>query len=75
MPGAPIVNLLAPRPADFVILKATLSGFYQTPLETLFSEEVAHRRGTRLSRAVRAAGCPSCAPSRSSTSPISPLFD
>jgi nicotinamidase-related amidase len=35
MPGAPIVNLLAPRPSDFVILKATLSGFYQTPLDTM----------------------------------------
>src|SRR4029450_8946386 len=34
-PGAPIVDLLAPRPSDYVILKATLSGFYQTPLETL----------------------------------------
>lgn len=34
-PGAPIVNLLAPRPSDYVILKATLSGFYQTPLETM----------------------------------------
>ena len=35
MPGAPIVDMLAPRPADYVILKATLSGFYQTPLETM----------------------------------------
>ena len=35
MPGAPIVDLLAPRRSDFVILKATLSGFYQTPLETM----------------------------------------
>jgi nicotinamidase-related amidase len=35
MPGAPIVDLLAPRPADHVILKATLSGFYQTPLDTM----------------------------------------
>jgi nicotinamidase-related amidase len=34
-PGAPIVDLLAPRPTDFVILKATLSGFYQTPLDTM----------------------------------------
>lgn len=34
-PGAPIVDLLAPRPTDYVILKATLSGFYQTPLETM----------------------------------------
>jgi nicotinamidase-related amidase len=35
MPGAPIVELLAPRPGDHVILKATLSGFYQTPLDTM----------------------------------------
>jgi nicotinamidase-related amidase len=35
MPGAPIVELLKPRPTDFVILKATLSGFYQTPLEAM----------------------------------------
>jgi DNA replication protein DnaC len=31
---------------------------YETLLLTLFSEEVAHRRGTRLARAVRAAGFP-----------------
>src|SRR5687767_13562172 len=35
MPGASIVELLAPRPSDYVILKATLSGFYQTPLDTM----------------------------------------
>jgi nicotinamidase-related amidase len=35
MPGARIVDRLAPRPSDFVILKATLSGFFQTPLETM----------------------------------------
>jgi nicotinamidase-related amidase len=35
MPGAPIVELLAPRPTDYVILKSTLSGFYQTPLDTM----------------------------------------
>jgi nicotinamidase-related amidase len=35
LPGAPIVELLAPRPSDYVILKATLSGFYQTPLDTM----------------------------------------
>jgi nicotinamidase-related amidase len=35
MAGAPIVDLLAPRPGDYVILKATLSGFYQTPLDTM----------------------------------------
>lgn len=31
---------------------------YETLLSTLFSEEVAHRRGTRLARAVRAAAFP-----------------
>lgn len=35
MPGARIVELLAPRPSDYVVLKATLSGFYQTPLDTM----------------------------------------
>jgi nicotinamidase-related amidase len=35
VPGAPVVKLLAPRPADLVVLKATLSGFYQTPLDAL----------------------------------------
>jgi nicotinamidase-related amidase len=35
MPGAEVVRLLTPGPADFVILKSTLSGFYQTPLEAL----------------------------------------
>jgi nicotinamidase-related amidase len=35
MPGAPIAKLLTPRPTDFVVLKSTLSGFYQTPLETM----------------------------------------
>ncbi len=35
MPGAPIVERLAPRTADYVVLKSTLSGFYQTPLETM----------------------------------------
>lgn len=34
-PGAPIVERLEPRPADYVVLKSTLSGFYQTPLETM----------------------------------------
>ena len=33
--GAELVQLLKPRPADLVVLKSTLSGFYQTPLETL----------------------------------------
>jgi nicotinamidase-related amidase len=35
VPGAPLVKLLQPRPSDLVILKATLSGFYQTPLDAL----------------------------------------
>ena len=35
MPGAPIVELLKPRRSDYVVLKSTLSGFYQTPLETM----------------------------------------
>ncbi len=35
MPGAPIVERLQPGKSDYVILKATLSGFYQTPLETM----------------------------------------
>lgn len=34
-PGAPIVNLLRPQSTDFVVLKTTLSGFYQTPLDTM----------------------------------------
>jgi nicotinamidase-related amidase len=34
-PGAAIVEILRPRPSDFVILKPTLSGFYDTPLETM----------------------------------------
>jgi nicotinamidase-related amidase len=35
MPGAPIVELLTPRKTDYVILKATLSGFHHTPLDTM----------------------------------------
>jgi nicotinamidase-related amidase len=35
MPGAPVVELLKPRPSDYVILKASLSGFYHTPLDTM----------------------------------------
>jgi nicotinamidase-related amidase len=35
LPGAPIVEMLKPRPTDYVVLKATLSGFYQTPLDTM----------------------------------------
>lgn len=34
-PGAPIVELLRPRPSDFVVLKTKLSGFYGTPLDTM----------------------------------------
>ena len=34
-PGAPLIDLLKPQPNDLVVLKATLSGFYQTPLEAL----------------------------------------
>lgn len=34
-PGAPIVSLLKPRKRDYVILKATLSGFYDTALDTM----------------------------------------
>jgi nicotinamidase-related amidase len=35
VPGAAVVDLLTPEPEDFVILKSTLSGFYQTPLEAM----------------------------------------
>jgi nicotinamidase-related amidase len=35
VPGAPIAAALRPRPRDFVVLKSTLSGFYQTPLATM----------------------------------------
>jgi nicotinamidase-related amidase len=35
MPGAPIVNLLPPAPEDFFVLKPTLSGFHETPLQLL----------------------------------------
>ena len=35
MPGASICNMLAPSGGDYVVLKSTLSGFYQTPLETM----------------------------------------
>jgi nicotinamidase-related amidase len=35
MPGAPIVELLAPGPGDFFVLKPTLSGFHETPLQML----------------------------------------
>src|SRR5689334_21587565 len=35
VPGAPVVDLLQPRRSDYVILKALLSGFYHTPLDTM----------------------------------------
>jgi nicotinamidase-related amidase len=35
MPGAGIVKVLEPTPADYVVLKSTLSGFYQTPLDAM----------------------------------------
>lgn len=35
MPGASIADLLAPREGDYVVLKSTLSGFFQTPLDTM----------------------------------------
>jgi len=34
-PGAPIARLLAPTPRDFFVLKPHLSGFHDTPLDTL----------------------------------------
>jgi nicotinamidase-related amidase len=34
-PGAPIAALLAPTPRDFFVLKPHLSGFHETPLDTL----------------------------------------
>ena len=34
-PGAPIVELLEPTPRDFFVLKPHLSGFHETPLDTL----------------------------------------
>ena len=34
-PGAKVVGLLRPRASDYVILKASLSGFYHTPLDTM----------------------------------------
>jgi nicotinamidase-related amidase len=35
VPGAPLVRLLQPQPSDLFVLKPTLSGFYQTPLQLL----------------------------------------
>jgi nicotinamidase-related amidase len=34
-PGAAIVNALRPQADDHLVLKSTLSGFFQTPLETM----------------------------------------
>ena len=34
-PGAPIAGLLEPTPRDFFVLKPHLSGFHETPLDTL----------------------------------------
>jgi nicotinamidase-related amidase len=34
-PGAPIAELLSPTPRDFFVLKPHLSGFHETPLDTL----------------------------------------
>jgi nicotinamidase-related amidase len=34
-PGAPIARLLTPTPRDFFVLKPHLSGFHETPLDTL----------------------------------------
>lgn len=34
-PGAPLVDILRPDAQDFVVLKSTLSGFHQTPLEAM----------------------------------------
>jgi nicotinamidase-related amidase len=42
MPGAPIVELLAPRPIDYVVLKSTLSGFHQSALDALLRASGAH---------------------------------
>jgi nicotinamidase-related amidase len=34
-PGALLIDLLQPGKTDFVVLKSTLSGFYQTPLQAM----------------------------------------
>lgn len=34
-PGAPIARMLTPTPRDFFVLKPHLSGFHETPLDTL----------------------------------------
>ena len=43
---------------DMVRRAETEQWSHEQPLQTLFTEEVAHRRGTRLTRGVRAAGFP-----------------
>ena len=43
---------------DLVQLAEKEQWTYEALLHTIFAEEVAHRRGTRLHRAVRAAGFP-----------------
>ena len=43
---------------DLVVRAEKEEWTYEALLHTLFAEEVAHRRGTRLARAVRAAGFP-----------------
>lgn len=34
-PGKPLIDILRPGPRDYVVLKSTLSGFHQTPLEAM----------------------------------------
>jgi nicotinamidase-related amidase len=36
--GQPLVEALRPTETDFVVLKSTLSGFYQTPLEAMLRQ-------------------------------------
>jgi nicotinamidase-related amidase len=36
--GRPLVEVLQPEERDFVVLKSTLSGFYQTPLEAMLRQ-------------------------------------
>jgi nicotinamidase-related amidase len=36
--GRPLVEALQPEERDFVVLKSTLSGFYQTPLEAMLRQ-------------------------------------
>ena len=37
-PGAEVVETLRPKKDDFVVLKSTLSGFHQTPLEAMLRQ-------------------------------------